>query len=345
MFINTNNTEDDFFPRMIIWQLGEKSENTGDKKAPTRTPEYLSTHECLLTIDSISRVSKPIIVLAGDNIINRPDLFQIVEYGFALGLKMIVEVLPDQVSDEVLAKFVKFGPKVFRVVVDGSIEEDMDTRFKQSKKHMALEECVRRLKKSGYEIHLGINIAHPDLRKLAFEHDFALQKSANGLYCDLDFESPRVEERKSEDLDTLIEQLVSKIAQMKRLSPKGMYFSPQCIKYGLHDISGQETESPAQPGHNVHVEWTHWCLSGKSFIFIGPTGIVQPCASMKTICGSLRENNYNFKKIWFESDILQQLRQVTLPCTGVRKLLSETSSSSYTETGNQHERTQSQASA
>jgi MoaA/NifB/PqqE/SkfB family radical SAM enzyme len=322
MFIHNRNEEDDFFPRMIIWQLTGESLAHNEAEPVVREAGVLSTHECLLTIDSISRVAKPIIVLTGKGVVERPDLFQIVEYGFALGLKMIIEVYPQELTDDLMGRFVKFGPKVFRVLLDGAIMEDMDTRFKQSVQYQILEDCLRRLKKSGYEIHLGINIENPDVRQLAFEHDFALQKSANGLYCHLTWDSTLITDKdKIAESDHLIEQFIYKIAQMKRLSPKGMYFSPQCIKYGLQDIPVPPEESSNRDGHKIRVEWTHWCLAGRSFIFIGPAGTIQPCAALNMNCGTLRDNNYDFKKIWFESEILNKLRVDVLSCPGVRELL------------------------
>ncbi len=311
---HSHREEEDFFPRMIVWQLSRK-------KTPGE-PDVLTTHECLLIIDSIARIAKPIIVLTGRKVAERPDLFQIVEYGFALGLKMIIEVAPQELTDEMIEKYVIFGPKVFRLLLDGAITEDMDTRFKQSTQFQALENSIRRLKKAGYEIHLGSSIHKPDTRQLAFEHDFALQKSANGLYCHLAWDAALLPEKDQDaDTDQFIGQFISKIAQIKRLSPKGMYFSPQCIKYGLHDVAAPGEGNGEQENHKVRVEWTHWCLAGRSFIFISPTGSVQPCASLGTPCGELRENNYNFREIWYNSEVLAKLRSEVLSCPTVRELL------------------------
>jgi len=326
MFLHNHTDENGFFPRMIIWQLTKKKPAYGAGATETPESDALSTHECLLIIDSIARVAKPIIVLTGKKVVERPDLLQIVEYGFALGMKIIIEVYPQELTDEIIEKYVKFGPKVFRILLDGAITEDMDNRFKQTAQFQALENCLRRLKKAGYEIHLGSNVQEPDMRQLAFEHDYALQKSANGLYCHLTWDAALITDKeKVAETDPLIEQFIYKIAQMKRLSPKGMYFSPQCIKYGLQDIPAAEEGAPQQDEHKVRVEWAHWCLAGRSFIFIGPTGAVQPCVSLKKTCGHLRENNYNFKKIWFESEMLNKLRGEVLSCPGVREQLLVTS--------------------
>jgi MoaA/NifB/PqqE/SkfB family radical SAM enzyme len=315
------------FPRMIIWQLG--TEPLGKRK---NGPEVngsgpFSTHECLLTIDNIARISKPIVVLTGKEILQRQDIVQIIEYGFALGLKIVIEASPEELTDDILERFIHFGPKVFRVMLDDAVQEDMDTRFKQSPQFQTLEDTLRRLRKAGYEIHLGITVENPDLRQLAFQHDFALQKAANGLYCHLMFDPAAMAAvAGAGEIDQMIGEVVNRIAQIKRLSPSEMYFSPQCIKYGLQEVDtiGQNAEGNEE--HTLHVEWKHWCLAGKSFLFIGPTGLVQPCASLSFPCGSLRDQNYDFKKIWNGSETLQQLRQAVNACTCIREMLLATPS-------------------
>ncbi|HUN65023.1 MAG TPA: radical SAM protein [Bacteroidota bacterium] len=306
---------------MIVWQLG--TEPLGKKPvipdAGGAAP--FTTHECLLTIDNITRISKPIVVLTGKEILARQDIVQIIEYGFALGLKIVVEVAPGELTDEILERFIHFGPKVFRVILDDAVEEDMDTRYRQSPQFATLEDAVRRLRKAGYEIHLGITVESPDLRQLAFQHDYALQKGANGLYCHLTFDATVLPG--GEEGDRQIEELVNRIAQIKRLSPPEMYFSPQCIKYGLQEVDTVDHDAEGHEEHTVRMEWKHWCLAGKSFLFIGPTGVVQPCASLEFTCGSLRDQNYDFKKIWSTSETLQALRQETNSCTCVREMLTD----------------------
>ncbi|MHB9138910.1 MAG: SPASM domain-containing protein, partial [Victivallaceae bacterium] len=52
------------------------------------------------------------------------------------------------------------------------------------------------------------------------------------------------------------------------------------------------------------------CLGGKGFIFISHQGIVQPCGFLDIDCGNLRNENFNVLKIYDESKIFQELRDV-----------------------------------
>ncbi len=324
MHLHQEHLQEEFFPRMIIWQLG-RDIHTHNGQTPPADQTLFTTQECLLTIDSIARLAKPIVVLTGEGVLQRKDLVHIVEYGFALGLKMIVEAFPHELTDEILEEFIRFGPKVFRVLLDGAIEEDMDTRFKRSPKFDELEETLKRLRRAGYEIHLGITVERPDLRQLAFEHDYALQRAARGLYCHLSF-NPGNPQMAKEDgaFDRIIEEFVYRIAQMKRLSPKDMYFSPQCIKYGLQEVEDRSAAETAEhPPRTGHSEWKHWCLAGRSFAFISPEGRIQPCSSLSVDCGRLREKGYDFRSIWLESQTMQSIRVDPLACIRVRDMMND----------------------
>jgi MoaA/NifB/PqqE/SkfB family radical SAM enzyme len=325
---NMNTIQERFRPRLIVWEMLAKKEAKGGV-APTasgnghRDTEPLSTHECLLIIDSIARTAKPIIVLSGRDLFERSDLFVIVEYGVALGLKMIIEARPVALTEEILRTFSVFGNKIFRLLLDDCIAEDPVTRYEKSSGFLALEKAVERLRQADYEIHLGLTITTTDIRELAFKHDYAFRRSADGLYCHLCFEDGEEDPKSLEAEEHGIGKVIDAIARMKGISPKNMFFSPQCIKYELRhsdEIQGLapkvEDDADFSSSH-----WTHCCFGGKTYAFIAPTGIVQVCASQSQECGDLRANGYNFESIWEKSDVFQQLRQQILTCPEARAVL------------------------
>lgn len=296
---------DEFRPRIIVWALAGIHKSDG-----------FSTHECLLTIDSIARLAKPIIVFTGSNLLHRPDLYQVIEYGTALGLKIIVEARVEELTNHVLSRYKAFGPKLFRLILDGCVIEDSETRYKQSPEFRALQDAIQRLKEVGYEIHLGVTIKDVSIRQLAFYHDFAFRSAANGLYCHLSFEPSGSDITENKDVHEVIEAL----ARMKRFSPKTMYVSPQCVKYGPRILPSDRDDDQ----HNACVddeEWNHWCLSGKTYAFITSEGKVQVCSSQRQVCGDLRSNGYNFKNIWETSEVFSCLREQERTCRKTQERL------------------------
>ncbi len=319
MNIKNEYSGDEFRPRLLLWQLTpDHSEvpvpgRAGLSEQPT--DGILSTSECLLILENIAYTAKPIIVFTGPDILRRPDLFGIVEYGIALGLKIIIETSPHDVTDSLIRKFSVFGPKVFRILLDGCIVENADTRYNHTPEFVALGEKIRRLRDEGFEIHLGVTIHRPDIRELAFDWDYAFRMAANGLYAHLSFDEDVDSKKYREANLETPDELIQTIARMKQFSPEKMYISPQCIKYGIVRDDQEELFGDSQNGA---FEWKHSCLAGKTFAYINHEGQVQVCSGMSIECGNLRTNNYDFKKIWCESDVFRQIRQSTLLCSEMR---------------------------
>lgn len=301
-------------PRIIVWRL------TPCEQVPKNGNALLSQHEILLIIDSITSLSKPIIIFTGSDLTMRKDLFDIVGYGNALGLKMIVEVKPEELSDELLKDYRIYGPRVFRLIIENSIVEDYDTRFKITDKYLTLEKAIQSLRENDYEVHLSCRVTQPDLRKLAFYLDFAFRQNADGLYCHLRFDRNIPEIIINEDETYSLDEFISNISEMKTLLPSDMYFSPHCIRYSAFP---KDTRNDFDYSQIEHPNWIHCCMAGRTFGFISECGKVFMCSGMCKEVGDMRENNYDFTKIWSNSTILKRLREVSRTCVQTRLLFKQ----------------------
>jgi MoaA/NifB/PqqE/SkfB family radical SAM enzyme len=308
MYYPAQRDQEEFRPRMIVWQLTGEGESSGNDAS-------LKTHECLLILEGIARTARPIVIFTGHALTGRPDLFDIVQYGSALGLKVIVEVETAELTEDVLKKFAAFGPKTFRLHIGDVIRQGENERYEQTPAFRLLQEKVSLLKQAGFEIHLTLNVEKPDERQLAVNHDFAFRHAVHGFYCHLSFGNL---ENESQETSESVDRYLEAIAQVKQYSPDQMYVSPQCVKYGFRALAGdQGPDDAAEPGE-IASEWRHWCLGGKTFAFISPAGIVRLCAGISAPCGDLREKGYNFKSIWEESPIFRAVREQTRSCSETR---------------------------
>jgi MoaA/NifB/PqqE/SkfB family radical SAM enzyme len=241
----------------------------------------------MLVIDSIARTSRPIVVLTGEGILEKYGrLVEILEYGNALGLKMIVEVTPAELTDDVLAHFSRFGERIFRVKISEAIRENVENRIESAPFYGELDGCLDRLERSGYEIHLVFTATGPDTRILALVHDYAVRRSARGVYCHLRFDlGEGGTPKESGDVD----EFIRRFATMKEYSPAPMIISPQCVRF-VHT-----SYANARGGSG---KWEYACLAGRSFAFIDETGRVRLCGGSADRGMSLRDTGYDFRKIW-----------------------------------------------
>jgi hypothetical protein len=295
-------------PRIVIWQIapgpdGKDAETSPD--AATRHGEPLNTSECMLVIDSIARTSKPIVVLTGDRILERyPRLPEILEYGRALGLKMIVEVTPAELTDDVIARYAHFGERIFRVKISETIGNSPENRIEASPSFDELERCLDRLELAGYESHLVYTANGPDIRTLALVHDYAVRRSARGLYCHLRFDMGAAPPRAD---GQSVDEFIQRFATMKEYSPASMIISPQCVKFVHH------SHRPGDPDAG-RGQWEYTCLAGKSYAFIDETGRVQLCGGNPDRRTTLRDVGYDFRKVWLHSPAFVGSRKICRNC-------------------------------
>jgi len=313
MYIGVEDSHNEYRPRLIIWQLTSADDLSGMQNA------VLSQHECLLILDSIARFAKPIVVFTGPDITSRTDLHQIVNYGNTLGLKTIVEVKPDQLTANLAEQFHQFGSRVFRLSIDGCIDEDRQMRFKQTPSYFKLEGAVKLLREKKFEIHFSVKIDQPNLRKLGYYLDYAFRCNAQGLYCHLSFDKSIPEVAVGDGFSHSLDEFIGSISDMKYLVPSDMYFSPQCVKYIPYSIDDNDFDF----SHSEHPRWIHCCLAGKSFAYIAEDGKVYMCSARCKECGDLRENNYDFKRLWSNASILNLLRAYPRTCVQTRLLFKE----------------------
>jgi hypothetical protein len=314
--------KEDHRPRLIVWQLTEdRSASEATALAGTSLfSEEFTTQECMLTVDSIARASKAIVVLTGPGVMRRPDLFDIVQYSFALGLKVIVEGTPEEITNDLLGKFARFGRRVFRILIDGCVVEGTDTRYDESPQYRALEECIVRMRKAGYEIHFGMTLESVDARQLAFIHDYAFRRSADGLYFHLDWIDAAPAAGLPDEEGDGTGHLIESIANIKQSSPRGMFFSPQCIRYARQDPAAGELP---EAGAGTPIHWCHSCVGGKTFAYISPAGKVQVCKKVIAGSGDLRSNEYDFRGLWERSAVFADLRNQSKSCSETRSMLAD----------------------
>lgn len=309
-------------PRLIIWEVSCNCFNNKTDIKP------LTTKESFTVLDSIAELSRPIVVLASNyqgnppcDPLDRADIIDIILYGNSIGLKMIVETTGDKLNKDFRNILRTIGTKSIRILVHNKIKESIEHGFEQSEKFLALQKLLAEVKEDGFEIQLGLPINKFDEREISFGIDFAVRKNAKGVYFHLLYSDAK--SKKKKDINQFDkEDIIMWIAKQKRLLPDDMYFSPQCVRYGIKHVE-DEDHNAEETCHNEKSRIGHWCLGGKTFAFISATGSVQICSALKNECGNLHDTNFSFSKIWNNSDIFNWVRCNNFTCSQVQKTIDE----------------------
>jgi MoaA/NifB/PqqE/SkfB family radical SAM enzyme len=299
-------------PRIIVWQISGNAtdpHSAAPSAAKSRADEPLNSSETMLVIDSIARTGKPIVVLTGEEILGHVQRLQdILEYGRALGLKMIVEVSPEELTDEILKAYSHFGERIFRIKIGAALGRHAETRTDTAEFFSDLESRLDRIEEFGYETHLVYTATDPDIRTLALLHDFALRRSAKGLYCHLRFD---LGDRKKTRPGGSVDDFVQRFATMKEYSPSTMIISPQCVKF-VHN--SHRRGAPVGAREDDRPEWEYTCVAGKSYAYIDVSGNVHLCGGNPSRGVPLRDSGYDFRKIWTHAPAFTGSRKICRNC-------------------------------
>lgn len=112
-------------PFVVIWETTRACDlacrHCRAEAVPYRRPDELTTDEAKAMLRNVREFGKVVFVLSGGDCLKRPDVFEIIEYGFALGLRMAVTPATTALATpEVIQRFKSAGISRLAVSLDGS---------------------------------------------------------------------------------------------------------------------------------------------------------------------------------------------------------------------------------
>ncbi len=118
-------------PFVVIWETTRACDlacrHCRAEAVPYRRPDELSTDEAKAMLRKVREFGKVVFVLSGGDCLKRPDTFELIEYGFQLGLRMAVTPATTPLATpEAIRKFKDSGISRLAVSLDGSTPEIHD---------------------------------------------------------------------------------------------------------------------------------------------------------------------------------------------------------------------------
>jgi len=264
--------------------------------------DELTTDQCEKILRAIARFSKCVIILTGGEPMERSDIYKLIRYGQKVGHRMVMASCGYLINDESIAKLKEGGVLALSFSIDGASSETHD-KFRQA--DGAFDAVIRAAEiahRAGVRFQINTTICKTNLDEVAGIIELAKRL---GAYCFNAFilvPTGRAAKMSDEILGPLrYEVLLNELLRLKLEAEIEVRVTcgPQFAR-----ICQQARAKRLLNGVNG-------CMGGRGFGFISYRGDVQTCGFLDVSAGNLVENDYNFKKIWLESQFLNEVRDLS----------------------------------
>lgn len=291
--------------RMLAWELTRSCNlacaycRASSKYGPY--PGELTSDECFKVIDDIASFANPVIILTGGEPLLRKDIFEIAEYGKTKGLTMVMAPNGTLLTDDNIQKIIKSGIKRISVSLDGPDEVSHDNLRQVPGAFKGAIEGIKRAKQAGLEFQVNSTISRRNIKLLGDIMKLAQELQAVAQHIFLLVPTGRGKEMENEELSPLEYEEALKFLNEAR-KDFGLQIKVTCAPH-FNRILAQSS-----PGLAAKLKG-RGCMGGVGFCFISHVGDLQPCGYLEIKCGNVRKEG--FKKAWFESDIFNNLRDLS----------------------------------
>jgi radical SAM protein with 4Fe4S-binding SPASM domain len=259
--------------------------------------DELSTEEGFRLIDGFAKFAKPMLILTGGEPMTRKDIYELASYANKKGLRVVMAPCGHLLTSESVEKIKSSGIKALSISLDGADASTHDA-FRGSagafEKSLAGIRFVREAK-----IHFQINTTVSKLNVHQLPRILDLAENIGASAVDFFFLVPtgRGRELDAEMLPTPeYEKTLAWIA--KERANRKIRIKTTCAPHFARISQNIDSETKPEGG----------CLAGGGFVFVSHRGIMQPCGFLDIPCGDLRKADFDFGKLYLESDIFRKLR-------------------------------------
>ena len=298
-------------PRIIAWEI-TRSCNLACAHCRAAShfdpyPGELTLEECKAVIDDIASITDPILILTGGEPLMRRDIWDIVDYAQAKGLRPVIGTNGTLIDEDCARKIAESGIPRVSISLDFPTKEGQDA-FRG--KDGAFEEAIagmRNLREHGVGVQVNTTITKMNVDLVDEIHELARTEGAEAFHPFLLVPTGRGEDLVDVELSPQeYEEVLTWAYHCQKGSP--MHFkptdAPQYYRI-IRQLSAAEGRTVSRETYGMEA-LTRGCLGGITFAFISHVGDVQPCGYFDMQLGNVKE--VPFSRIWEESPVFADLR-------------------------------------
>jgi radical SAM protein with 4Fe4S-binding SPASM domain len=294
----SNEISEKFVPLVISWNVTANCNlkcahcyiNAGEKKAI----DELSTDAAKMLIHQIAEVSKPLVILSGGEPLLRKDIFELIRYGRERGLKMAMGSNGTLIDDDIARKLKNAGITTVSISLDSSKPELHDEFRGVTGAWKGAVEAIKALRRNNIITQVNTTVTKQNYDEI--DEIMTLAEKLGVENYHLFFLVPTGRETRIEDISPdMYEKLIK--STFSKSMQHNLNVKPSCAP--------QFMRIAKETGIDMK-RWVRGCMAGLYYCCVYPTGEVTPCPYLPIKLGNIREKS--FKEIWFNSEILRNLR-------------------------------------
>jgi radical SAM protein with 4Fe4S-binding SPASM domain len=266
--------------------------------ADSTQQDTLSTDQCKHILDAIAELHKCVVVLTGGEPMVRSDIFELVEYGRSIGLRMAVATCGAMFDKLAAMRFKQAGLLSLSFSLDGPDAQSHDDFRQMPGAYDIMLKAVMLARAAGIRFQINTTVTALNADNLDAIAQLAIDL---GAACWNPFMLVPVG-RAAQDTNLLLssnqyEAVLHKLADMKASFP-----------IELRVTCGPQFARVARQKKIPGADNIRGCLAADGFAFISHKGDVQTCGFLEISAGNLPEKEYNLAGIWQRSPLLNTIR-------------------------------------
>ncbi len=297
--------------RLIAWEV-TRSCNLACKHCrgeahPEPYPGELSTDEAKALIDTFTQVGEPIIIFTGGDPMMRPDVYELIAYATAKGLRCVFSPNGTLITEETAKNIREAGIQRCSISIDGADALSHDTFRAVPGAFEASMRGIELLKAAGVEFQINTTVTRDNLQSFKRIFDLCERIGAVAWHIFLLVPMGRAARLKDQVITAEeYEDVLNWFYDFRKTTK--MHLKATCAPH-YYRIMRQKAK---EEGISVDIDnfgmdaMTRGCLGGTGFCFISHVGQVQPCGYLELNCGNIKEQS--FPDIWKNSKYFQQFR-------------------------------------
>jgi len=328
-------------PLLVIWEVTQSCDlacvHCRASARPERDPGELTTEEGYQLIEEVKRFGNPLMVLTGGDPLKRPDLFELMRYSIAGGLRTnITPSATPLLTNEVVDEFQRCGISRMAISLDGPDAATHDAFRGVAGTYDQAMDALRHARAIGLETQVQTTVTKRNLNRLGEMAEqvgemrskmwslFFLVTTGGALeHDDL---SPEEYEKVFEFLYAL-----SKVAPYEVKTTEAMH-------YRRYIAQKLKEEHGGRGGAGGRLLWrTSGVSDGKGFVFISHTGEIFPSGFLPISAGNVRTDS--LVDVYRNSSLFRILRDTShregkCGCCEFQKICGGSRARAYALTGN-----------